>query len=894
MKTKKFIKIALAAVLCLAMLLPFLLSKSSPATVEAQAAEANDWKTGVSGKFEGKYISILGDSISTYAGVSNDSTANSTIGSNKVYYTADNAYGVDQDDTWWQQAIDALDMQLCVNNSYSGSGIFSTLSDAPAAWIDRCVQLDTDAGVNPDIVAVYLGTNDMKNRTAEFTVFDYDNNKTVAQTMIDQARDDSYPDTKDLSYDFSLYIRMIDKILSAYSTSNNNWGVQVYCFTLLPNESQVQEIRVATEAFNQSIRNLVDYYQNEEDKRVYLVDLYNDSGITSDLEVLDTFLANTLHPNDAGMDAITNCFLSALVQNPVVSNSGYWYDVTYELDDVYVAGGQIGSARHTSASKVVPFSVDLVPTHPEYGMDVKVTMVNSDDVVEDITASAYAGSKVYIEKITGPITITANATYDTKNYRWELEDGVLESCVEDGTDYNIVGGIDHNDTTLISGSYEDNLFVDQQLSLRENIILRNNEPWVIEWKANGTWDTGSVLFCEESGDNSRNNTFVYFTSSKLSFGYYKDYNNGGNYPKTHTNFGVAISGINDNASHIYRLVNVRASDGSNMIHLYIDESYVGALNSFTSSITDDWVSGRDFSFSYFGSETSTRSLNNCNIEYIQVWEGGEFDTLRLEQLILEYDELSATMDETTPGFTAYQKAVSDAKTYMEGLKDKENYQTKYDSLVTAIVDARNELTSSSTVETTEIYSVELLSRNYVAIGMPAGLKIITTPNVERVQVGNTAQTLLTNSSSLQTIKIDGKDTEVKVWLVTWKRSYTTEKIVEYRIHAVTDSSKQVTSSTDSDSDASIVVRIPFGVNCISELRVTTAPTKTTYKAGESFDATGMVVKACYGDGSTTETVTDYEILDGDGLTVDDTYVTLKYTHATYGYVTTTVPITVTE
>lgn len=66
---------------------------------------------------EPKYkISIVGDSISTYEGFNPYGYP--------VYYKDDRAYDNEissVDDTWWKQVIDAVDGELCVNNSFSGS-----------------------------------------------------------------------------------------------------------------------------------------------------------------------------------------------------------------------------------------------------------------------------------------------------------------------------------------------------------------------------------------------------------------------------------------------------------------------------------------------------------------------------------------------------------------------------------------------------------------------------------------------------------------------------------------------------------------------------------------------------------------------------------------------------
>ena len=65
---------------------------------------------------------------------------------------------------------------------------------------------------------------------------------------------------------------------------------------------------------------------------------------------------------------------------------------------------------------------------------------------------------------------------------------------------------------------------------------------------------------------------------------------------------------------------------------------------------------------------------------------------------------------------------------------------------------------------------------------------------------------------------------------------------------------------------------------LSSISITTAPTKTEYDEGESFDATGMVVTATFADAS-TEDVTALCTWTPDGaLTTSDTEVTISYTY----------------
>lgn len=839
--------------------------------------------------FKGKRLSILGDSISTFEGVSNDGTANSTIANNAVYYYENTVskYGVARKDTWWQQAIDTLDFELCVNNSWSGSQAMGVTSgDGYRAWQNRCKNLhktakvgDSTTTLNPDIIAVYLGTNDVKNATTTFATF-ADNR----DTMLTQA---GYSDTdivaSGVKY-FSRYIKMVNNMMTAYPNA------QIYLFTLLPNESQNDVQKKYMEDFNQSIRDLVTYYQGQS-KKVYLVDLYNETSITSDFEILNKHLANTLHPNAEGMDVITNCFLSAVVQKSGWAlNPANYRTVEYDLTDVYVQGGQINIKR-VSGSDEAPLSVSLVPTRAEYGMEVKVEKHHAtNDTWVDITSECYSDGAVFLRRVShsyDKIRITAKATYTPKNFRWETKDSSFVSITPDGQDYGTSGTLTQNDLTMTNGSYNGTAFTDGQYKLSDTVLLRNEEPWVVEWKASGTMKNSPFLFSGSQEAAPRNNVYIWTTSTHVNIGYRNDYRS------AYWNYNAKLpDGFVMNAStfHVYRLVNRLDADGTNMVYLYIDGTEIGALNNYyidtdaqTGTLkTQNWLSGRDLEFSYMGALNFY--LNDCGIDYLQVWEGGGFDTLRLQQLIDEYNnELKTTMSGAT-NFTAYKNAVTAAQTYLNS--GNVHDQATIDNHVNTITTARNNLTKSATA--TQIYSVELINGGYVPANMPAGLKVITTPDVQKIQIGNTAQTLLTNTSSIQTMQIDGVDTQVKVWLVSFKRNKTTE--VEYRIHAA-KSSSAVISSKD-DSDASVLFTVPHVAKWITSIAVTKEPDKTVYLESETFDPTGMEVTAYYADG-TSEVITGYTY-PTHALNAEFTSISISYTDTSYGQnsVTVNLPIKV--
>lgn len=108
-------------------------------------------------KYMNQYFSVLGDSVSTFAGYNPPECA--------VFYDWENRYrsGVlTPEDTWWGQVIHALGGRLLVNNSWSGS----TVCKHPQYEIESYGCSDARAGglgigdQAPDVVMILLGFND--------------------------------------------------------------------------------------------------------------------------------------------------------------------------------------------------------------------------------------------------------------------------------------------------------------------------------------------------------------------------------------------------------------------------------------------------------------------------------------------------------------------------------------------------------------------------------------------------------------------------------------------------------------------------------------------------------------------------------------------------------------
>lgn len=108
-------------------------------------------------KYENKYISILGDSISTFEGVS--------LPKDGVFYDLGRKLlsGVTTfSKTWWGIVLEGLKANLLVNNSVSESTV--TWRDSYEVQSYGCSDQRTGSldinGVKPDVIIVALGVND--------------------------------------------------------------------------------------------------------------------------------------------------------------------------------------------------------------------------------------------------------------------------------------------------------------------------------------------------------------------------------------------------------------------------------------------------------------------------------------------------------------------------------------------------------------------------------------------------------------------------------------------------------------------------------------------------------------------------------------------------------------
>ena len=238
-------------------------------------------------EFAGKKLSVLGDSISTYAGVSNDTSINNTLAYNEVWYDTE----LSRSDTWWQQAADRLNMQILVNNSWSGSSVSDSRNKEngadSAAWNIRCENLhsNTNGIINPDIIAFYMGANDFADNYPCNTSFD-------ASYWTKVEENEFVPTTFDEAYAVTIY-----KITQKYTAD-------IFCFTL-PQSSRNTENAALKATYNNAIKAIAEHYGCS------IVDL-SDTKISTSYK---DYTLDGLHPNQEGMDIITGAFLESLIRS---------------------------------------------------------------------------------------------------------------------------------------------------------------------------------------------------------------------------------------------------------------------------------------------------------------------------------------------------------------------------------------------------------------------------------------------------------------------------------------------------------------------------------------------------------------------------------------------------
>lgn len=235
-------------------------------------------------QLEGITLSILGDSLSTFEG---------WIPGECTNFFPKNGDLTDVSETWWMQLLDDTGMELCSNNSSAGSTcVGDSLFTGEVKYGcsgDRISLLTGSQGRMPDIVIVFMGTNDL---LTGVPIGDNDGTKLVEEGKIDNFSD--------------AYTLMLDKISSEYPAA------QIYCCglhqvgdwgTTQPFVVFTNHLELTAEDYSKQIQIIAG------NKGFPYIDLYH-CGI--EIDNLDQMTSDGVHYTPLGMSYVKETVLAGL------------------------------------------------------------------------------------------------------------------------------------------------------------------------------------------------------------------------------------------------------------------------------------------------------------------------------------------------------------------------------------------------------------------------------------------------------------------------------------------------------------------------------------------------------------------------------------------------------
>ena len=261
--------------------------EANDVTGEAASADESDSTEDdveIENAFEGRALSILGDSISTYDGWVMEGAA--------IFYPLDGDL-TDVSQTWWMRLLDDTGMELCANDSSSGSTCVGDSLDVgnPKYGCSsyRLSFLTGKQGKMPDVIIVYMGTNDL---LIGIPIGDNDGTKLVEEGVIDNFSD--------------AYCLILDKLASEYPAA------EIYCCTLppigdwgtdQPFVTLENKLGLTSRAYSEQIEVIAG------NKGVLVIDL-SDCGI--EISNLNEMTTDGVHFTPVGMEYIEQAMLSGL------------------------------------------------------------------------------------------------------------------------------------------------------------------------------------------------------------------------------------------------------------------------------------------------------------------------------------------------------------------------------------------------------------------------------------------------------------------------------------------------------------------------------------------------------------------------------------------------------
>ena len=238
----------------------------------------------VSVSLQGKKVSILGDSISTFTG---------TMPADYNVYYPEKGDIPNSSQTWWGQLLTNTGMVLCRNASSANTNVTGNSlaldGSAPGCSIRRVMDLRGTDGSSPDVIIIYMGINDFA-RSRTLGSFRSPGVQTEGEVMV-------FTDAYEL---------MLQKIKALYPAAS------IYCCTLL--ERCDMNGNTGAPAVNLNGDTVADFNtQIKAIAKAYgasVIDFYN-CGIN--YTNLDLFTVDGVHPTWLATGVLSQCATQAVL-----------------------------------------------------------------------------------------------------------------------------------------------------------------------------------------------------------------------------------------------------------------------------------------------------------------------------------------------------------------------------------------------------------------------------------------------------------------------------------------------------------------------------------------------------------------------------------------------------
>lgn len=328
--------------------------------------------------FQGKVVSVLGDSISAMNGYI--PVADGWNLKHDPQYSPSSSFTVDN--MWWKIVINRLGAKLGICDAWDGTTVKNTVQadsgkTGPNTYIGSSTRLiNLASNGTPDLILVYAGTNDTRSISATSAgTFD------ATKEYLPMTEDELYTNTTPGNL-AEAYTALIRKLQYLYPTTK----IACICpafgrpFALYP-QGRVMALKI--------IRDVCDYFG------VLFIDPVKAGlNINNTYNGVYTYFKDGIHPNKDGMQLIGD-YVYKQVENAfeVPSGENVVYKVTNKLTNVTTDKPHV-----VGVSKGTAYTATLTGS----GLSsAKVTMGG-----KDVTSSVLSNGVVTISNVTGNIEIS--------------------------------------------------------------------------------------------------------------------------------------------------------------------------------------------------------------------------------------------------------------------------------------------------------------------------------------------------------------------------------------------------------------------------------------------------------------------------------------------------------